>query len=102
MNAEELLLDHSERHLERFKALTLSFTTPRRNNDEKNKRTNITNLIGMGKERIYEWSYFWNSKIMGNVTATCSRVLFVDSIHINAKETSSSSFVVGTIKDAKM
>ena len=52
MNAEELLLDHSERHLERFKALTLSFTTPRRNNDEKNNRTNITNLIGMGKEKL--------------------------------------------------
>ena len=90
MNEEKLLLACSERHIERFKALTLSFTTSRRNEDENNKRTNINNLIGIGKERICEWSYFWNSKIMMSILATCSRVLFMDNNYINAKETSSS------------
>lgn len=51
-------------------ALTLFFTTSRRNNDEQNKRTNIPDLISMGKKRILIWSYFWNSIIMGSITAT--------------------------------
>ena len=36
--------------MERFKALTLSLTTSRRNNDEQNKRTSIPDLISMGKK----------------------------------------------------